>query len=241
MRKILALLFLLLVLVLVLFAIFVMPAKAQDAAAAAAQINSLQITVNGINVQLKNLTDVVLPGLKTRRQTLDATRKTLKTNVSALAAKYVNLSNRMSAQQAKLERHSAEAVDRACTPCVTSYNAESARLDGVSASLRDESAVLARENQTIKQEFDQMERDSADCTAAIAKAHNDFRDLITTLDSSLKLLATEATVYASCMNKYPADGDAGLKRHCGDVQFDHIREVIDRLRHTQVELPVLPQ
>jgi chromosome segregation ATPase len=209
------------------------PADAQEAAASATQINAALGTVDALRAQAKNMNDVVFPGLKSRKIWLDDRMQELRGAVPPLKEKYADLSRRLGENTAAIKQHnSATSCGKKCDD----YDADAASLTITQVSLQQELTVLDKSRDSLDAHLDQLSRDMSKWHADAKKARGDFQGMADKAKATFKQLTEAAAVYGTCMDKYPNDDDGGLKKHCGNVDFDHVRDAIGEMKRFKPDL-----
>lgn len=208
----------------------VAPARAQEAAASAEQLNALVGDLHTLQDQIKNMDDSVFPDLKKRRTALDDTDQQVQSAFADLKAKYADLNTRIDEHQAEMNRHNAATVDRKCKTCVDAYDEEANSLDLATTDLQKEKTRLDAKKAGLTTRLNQLTQDMTTWLADAQKAVSDFDTMAARVDDDLAHVPSVAAVYGACANKYPRDDDAGLRQHCGRVDFDDIRATVDKLQ-----------
>jgi DNA repair exonuclease SbcCD ATPase subunit len=205
------------------------PGKAQQAATSAAAINAGLSSIGTISKQIDQIDNVTFPELKKKQQNLDDVTEMLNGAATHLKAKYADLEQRDYDHDAAIERHNANQCKGTEEECAA-YTAEAHRLNEATAALKREAADLDTYKQGLRERFEQLSADTIAWSSAVKKAQGDRDDLAERGKTILSSLASYANTYGSCMDRYPDDDDEGLKHHCGNVQFDGVRENIGKLR-----------
>jgi len=204
---------------------------AQEAAGAAAKINTKIAVLNDINDKVKTLDTTDLDALKAKKRNLDDVTDMLKGAVAHLQAKDADLTQEFAANDAAVAQHNAnQCVEKNHDGSCSAYQAEANRLNARTQELKQRESDLNTYRHGLKERYDQLTQDTLDWTAAAKKHDGDRQDLVDKYKSELGELGNAANEYGNCVDRYPKDDDEGLKHHCGNVQFDGVRESIGKLR-----------
>ncbi len=206
------------------------PAKAQEASGAAASINNLITQIGQTSDKIKDIDENQYPTLAKRKENLDSTTDLLRGAITNLKAKDAVLDQDFAANDAAVAQHNAnQCVEKNHDGSCSAYTAEANRLNARTAELKQEETDLNQYRQGLKARVDQLSQDTLEWAANMKKLGGEREDLVTRGKSLLQDLGDTAAQYGVCIERYPHDSDEELKHHCGNVQFDGVRETIGKL------------
>jgi len=210
--------------------------------------------------EIKALGDATGAKLEDRKKNLDATADLLKGAMTNFESKADDLKMRIDANNTAAENLKAQEatlkqqIDNHNSHCdgtysdrgyVASCNAEATNLnaqrdslnsqaDRITAnanSLNQEHVDLIQYGQGLKERFDQLEADTLEWTTEKKQYITHRNQLISQTHDTLVQLKQLSAQLSNCVDREPADADdAQIKHDCGDVQFDGVRAMLQRLK-----------
>jgi chromosome segregation ATPase len=118
---------------------------------------------------------------------------------------------------------------------------EYTQLKNLQSSLKREKTDLDSYSQGLQDRRKDLSQATLDWAAKMKKYNADRSDLIASYNHALNQLKQLSSLYNDCVKNLPPDAtDEYIKHHCGNVQFDNVRENLQKLQNIKPEMVITP-
>jgi chromosome segregation ATPase len=147
-------------------------------------------------------------------------------DITTSDASYVDACNR---EKAQLDAE-ADAFER-----------EYVQLKNLQAGLKQEKVDLDDYAKGLRDRRNDLNQATLDWAAKMKKYNADRNDLVASYNHALEQLKQLSNQYSNCVRNLPPDAtDEYIKHHCGNVQFDNVRENLQKLQNIKPEFVITP-
>jgi chromosome segregation ATPase len=121
------------------------------------------------------------------------------------------------------------------------FEYEYQQLKNLQGSLKREKADLDSYSQGLQERRKELSQATLDWAAKMKKYNADRFDLVAAYNQALNQLKQISGLYNECVKNLPEDAtDESIKHHCGNVQFDNVRENLQKLQNIKPEFVITP-
>ncbi|MFL6652803.1 MAG: hypothetical protein ACJ8J7_16135 [Sulfurifustaceae bacterium] len=121
------------------------------------------------------------------------------------------------------------------------FQQEFVQLKNLQSSLKQEKTNLDDYAKGLKDRRNDLNQATLDWAAKTKKYNADRNALVASHNQALAQLKRVGSAYGNCVDRQPKKAtDEYIKHHCGNVQFDNIRENLKQLQNIKPELVITP-
>lgn len=121
------------------------------------------------------------------------------------------------------------------------FQAEYVQLKNLQNSLKQEKETLDYTARGLQDRRKDLSQATLDWAAKVKKYYADRNDLVSSYNQALGQLQQLGGQYGNCVDRLPKNADnEEIKHKCGNIQFDNVREDLQRLRDIKPETAIFP-